>query len=52
MCRRSIRRPQLLFLAVWIGIVALFVGLMVSLPQDYRVAATLQAQRNQVVQRR
>jgi uncharacterized protein involved in exopolysaccharide biosynthesis len=46
---RSIRRHKLLFLAVWIGIVASSVGLMVSLPKTYRVVATLQAQRNQVV---
>jgi uncharacterized protein involved in exopolysaccharide biosynthesis len=45
----SIRRHKLLFLLIWIGIVAFSLGLMVSLPKTYQVRTTLQAQRNQVM---
>jgi len=45
----SIGRHKLLFLLVWLGIVAFSFGLMLSLPKAYRVQATLQAQRNTVM---
>ncbi len=45
----SIWRHKLLFLLVWIGIVAFSLGLMVSLPKTYQVRTTLEAQRNQVM---
>ena len=46
---RSSRRHKRLFVLVWLGIVALSLGLMVSLPKTYQVRTTLQAQRNQVM---
>ena len=46
---RSSRRHKLLFGLVWFGIVALSLGLMISLPKTYQVRTTLQAQRNQVM---
>jgi uncharacterized protein involved in exopolysaccharide biosynthesis len=45
----SLRRHKLLFLIVWVGIVAFSLALMVCMPKTYRVQATLQAQRNTVM---
>jgi uncharacterized protein involved in exopolysaccharide biosynthesis len=45
----SIRRHRRLFLLVWVGIIAVSVGLMALLPKTYQVRTTLQAQRNQVM---
>jgi len=45
----SIGRHKRIVLAVWIGIIALSIGLMKGLPKTYQVRTTLQAQRNQVM---
>ena len=45
----SIRRHKLLFLSIWVGIVAFSLALMWAMPKTYQVKTTLQAQRNQIM---